>query len=36
MEMWTEKSAEPVVEIATARRWIVEQMRLGGLLSVTP
>lgn len=32
MEMWTEKSDEPVVEIATARRWMIEQMHLGGLL----
>ena len=35
MEMWTEKSDEPVVEIATARRWMIEQMRLGGLLQTT-
>lgn len=28
IEMWTEKSAEPVVEIAQARRWLREQMRL--------
>ena len=32
IEMWTEKAAEPVVEIAQARRWLLEQMRLGGLL----
>jgi hexulose-6-phosphate isomerase len=32
IEMWTEKVAEPVVEIAQARRWLLEQMRLGGLL----
>jgi L-ribulose-5-phosphate 3-epimerase len=31
IEMWTEKAAEPVVEIAEARRWLMEQMRLGGL-----
>jgi len=31
IEMWTEKAAEPVVEIARARRWLLEQMRLGGL-----
>jgi hexulose-6-phosphate isomerase len=31
IEMWTEKAEEPVVEIANARRWIVEQMRLGGM-----
>ena len=33
IEMWTEKSAEPVVEIAQARRWLLEQMRRGGLSS---
>jgi hexulose-6-phosphate isomerase len=33
MEMWSEKAAEPVVEIATARRWMIEQMRQGGLLT---
>lgn len=32
IEMWTEKAEEPVVEIAAARRWIVDQMRLGGLV----
>jgi len=31
IEMWTEKAEEPVVEIAAARRWLLEQMRLGGL-----
>lgn len=31
IEMWTEKSAEPLVEIAQARRWLLEQMRRGGL-----
>ena len=31
IEMWTEKAAEPVVEIAHARRWLLERMRLGGL-----
>ena len=31
IEMWTEKAAEPVVEIAQARRWLLERMRLGGL-----
>ena len=31
IEMWTEKAAEPVVEIAQARRWLMERMRLGGL-----
>ena len=31
IEMWTEKAAEPVVEIARARRWLLEQMRLGGM-----
>ena len=29
IEMWTEKAAEPVVEIARARRWLLEQMRRG-------
>jgi L-ribulose-5-phosphate 3-epimerase len=29
--MWTEKSAEPIVEVAQARRWLLEQMRLGGM-----
>jgi hexulose-6-phosphate isomerase len=33
IEMWTEKAAEPVVEIAQARRWLLEQMRRGGLSS---
>jgi len=32
IEMWTEKAAEPVVEIAQARRWLLERMRRGGLL----
>ncbi len=32
IEMWTEKAAEPVVEIAQARRWLMERMRLGGLM----
>lgn len=31
IEMWTEKAAEAVAEIAHARRWLLEQMRLGGL-----
>ena len=31
IEMWTEKAADPVVEIAQARRWLLDQMRLGGL-----
>ncbi len=31
IEMWTEKSAEPIVEIAQARRWLLEQMRRGGM-----
>jgi hexulose-6-phosphate isomerase len=31
IEMWTEKSAEPVVEVAHARRWLLERMRRGGL-----
>ena len=33
IEMWTEKAAEPVVEIAQARHWLLEQMRRGGLAS---
>jgi hexulose-6-phosphate isomerase len=33
IEMWTEKAAEPVVEIANARRWLLERMQLGGLLA---
>ena len=33
MEMWTETSDDPVVEITSAKRWIIEQMRLGGLLA---
>ena len=28
IEMWTEKSADPVVEIVQARRWLLEQMRV--------
>ena len=31
IEMWTEKSAEPIVEVAHARRWLLEQMRRGGM-----
>jgi hexulose-6-phosphate isomerase len=31
IEMWTEKSAEPIVEVAQARRWLLEQMRRGGM-----
>ena len=31
IEMWTEKSAEPIVEVAQARRWLLEQMRESGL-----
>ncbi|TKI02825.1 L-ribulose-5-phosphate 3-epimerase [Martelella alba] len=31
IEMWTEKAAEPVTEIIQARRWIEQQMRLGGM-----
>ena len=33
IEMWTEKAAEPIVEIAQARHWLLEQMRRGGLPS---
>jgi len=31
IEMWTEKSAEPIVEVAHARSWLLEQMRQGGI-----
>ena len=31
IEMWTEKSAEPIVEVAHARSWLREQMRRGGI-----
>jgi L-ribulose-5-phosphate 3-epimerase len=31
IEMWTEKSAEPIVEVAHARSWLLEQMRRGGI-----
>jgi len=31
IEMWTEKAAEPIVEIARARRWLLEQMHRGGM-----
>jgi hexulose-6-phosphate isomerase len=27
IEMWSDKAAEPVVEVAKARRWLLEQMR---------
>jgi hexulose-6-phosphate isomerase len=27
IEMWTEKSADPIVDVAQARRWMLEQMR---------
>lgn len=30
IEMWTEKSAEPLLEIIHARHWIEEKMRLAG------
>ncbi|HHP5341326.1 TPA: L-ribulose-5-phosphate 3-epimerase, partial [Yersinia enterocolitica] len=29
-EMWTEKSAEPLLEIIHARHWIEDKMRLAG------
>ncbi len=32
IEMWTEKSDEPIAEIIKARQWIEEQMRLGGFV----
>jgi len=31
IEMWTEKSAEPIVEVAHARSWLLERMRQGGI-----
>ena len=31
IEMWTEKAADPLVEVAQARRWLLERMRQGGL-----
>ncbi|MDI2091243.1 L-ribulose-5-phosphate 3-epimerase [Commensalibacter oyaizuii] len=31
IEMWTEKSAEPITEIIEARRWIEAKMKEGGL-----
>lgn len=31
IEMWTEKSAEPVLEIIKARQWIEQKMQQGGL-----
>ena len=30
IEMWTEKSADPLREIALARQWVGERMKLGG------
>ncbi|MDN5987450.1 MAG: xylulose 5-phosphate 3-epimerase, partial [Hafniaceae bacterium] len=32
IEMWTEKSAEPVLEIIKARQWIEAKMVEGGLV----
>ncbi len=32
VEMWTEKTADPATEIRNARRWLLEQMRLGGYI----
>jgi L-ribulose-5-phosphate 3-epimerase len=32
VEMWTEKAADPVAEIAGARKWILERMREGGIV----
>jgi hexulose-6-phosphate isomerase len=31
IEMWTEKAAEPLLEVAQARRWLLERMRESGL-----
>ena len=30
VEMWTEKAADPLCEIALARQWVGERMKLGG------
>jgi hexulose-6-phosphate isomerase len=30
VEMWTEKAADPLEEIARARRWVGERLTLGG------
>lgn len=32
IEMWTEKSAEPITEIIHARRWIEDKMKEGGFI----
>jgi len=32
IEMWTEKSSEPVLEIIQARKWIEQRMQEGGLV----
>ncbi len=32
VEMWTEKADEPEKEIRDARKWLLEQMRLGGYI----
>jgi hexulose-6-phosphate isomerase len=31
IEMWTEKAADPIVEITQARRWLLDQMRRAGI-----
>lgn len=31
VEMWTEKALDPAAEIASARQWILERMREGGI-----
>jgi hexulose-6-phosphate isomerase len=33
VEMWTEKAAEPLAEIARARDWLLDRMREGGYLA---
>lgn len=33
IEMWTEKSEDPIVEIKKAREWMIEKMKLGGYYS---
>lgn len=32
VEMWTEKAADPLAEIAKARRWVGERLQLGGFV----
>jgi hexulose-6-phosphate isomerase len=32
IEMWTEKAADPLVDVAAARRWLLGRMRCGGFV----